>query len=239
MTERIGAARTSIGLLLFFAILPLSGCGGLGDDKSEGPPPTWVGEVQPLVQANCAPCHTVPPQNGAPNAFRLDRYNRAEAGDTLDGAFEMRERIRARAVIEGSMPFGGPSLPEEQRTILRRWIDAGAPRGSAESTPTWTADIQPLLQSRCVPCHTSPPNNGAPSTFRFDRYNQDEAGGTLNGAFEMRERIRARAVVEGSMPYGGPPLPQEERTLLRRWIDAGAPRDAAASSANGVVEAIR
>lgn len=111
-------------------LLLLSACGGSGD-KTVDPPasvPTWTADIQPILTARCAPCHTVPSQNGAPGFFRLDRYNRAEAGGTHDGAFEMRERIKVRAVLEQSMPPVGGPIPAAERAALRAWVEGGGPQ---------------------------------------------------------------------------------------------------------------
>ena len=132
-TRGIDDARST--RLLALSMLFLSACGGLGNDEPEVPSPTWTGEVQALLQTRCASCHTAPPQNGAPDEFRLDRFDREEAGGAVDGAYDKRDRIRIRAVIEGSMPFGGPPLPESERALLRRWIDGGAPRSLIEARP--------------------------------------------------------------------------------------------------------
>lgn len=172
------------------------------------------------------PCHTAPPLNDAPVEFRFDRYNRAEAGDR-DGAYELRERIRARAVdnIPSVMPKGGPPLPDEEKAVLAAWVDGGAPK----SVPTWNDDIQQLLATNCAICHTDPPQNGAPSTFRLDRYDRAEAG-DRDGAFDKRTRILARAVnndPSAMPPSFAPvtsPLVAGNKALLQRWIDAGAPR---------------
>ncbi|MCC7141665.1 MAG: hypothetical protein IT349_06130 [Candidatus Eisenbacteria bacterium] len=120
------------------AILLLSSCGGSGD-KTVDPPanvPTWTADIQPILAARCAPCHTVPSQNGAPGFFRLDRFNRAEAGGTHDGAFEMRERIKVRAVVEQSMPPVGGPIPASERELIRAWVEGGGPQARPGVTGT-------------------------------------------------------------------------------------------------------
>src|SRR5690606_17550785 len=44
-------------------------------------------------------------------------------------------------------------------------------------------------------------------------------------------------LVSGSMPPGGPKLPPEEIELVRKWIDAGAAREAEALDVSLVTEA--
>jgi len=103
-------------------------------------------------------------------------------------------------------------------------IGDGSPTGSTrEEAPTWENGIRDLFATRCVPCHQNPPQNGAPTGFRFDAYDATEAGDGTEGVVERLDRIRARALVLRTMPPTGP-LPAEARRRLQRWIDAGAPR---------------
>ncbi len=118
-------------LSCIFLLLWNTGCSDLGSDPGQiedpDPTPTWEGGIGALLTDRCGACHRFPPSNGAPSGFRLDRYDRADAGGGIDGAFEQRDRIRARAADAGSMPPGGP-LPLDDRTELEAWLDAGAPR---------------------------------------------------------------------------------------------------------------
>ncbi|MBI4822532.1 MAG: hypothetical protein HY791_40100 [Deltaproteobacteria bacterium] len=219
--------RLRIHLGAFALATSTAGCPGFGSEVPGVPSvPTWDGEVQALLESRCTSCHTNPPQNDAPDTFRLDRYDRAEAGGAIDGAFEKRDRILARAVdnTPSVMPKGGPPLPDGEKAILKAWIVAGAPK----TDPTWTREIRELMATNCAICHTDPPQNGAPEGFRFDRYDRAEAGGTHDGAFEKRERILARAVRNEPkpMPPSTAPVPSPlsdvNKQLLERWIEAGA-----------------
>ncbi len=92
-----------------------------------------------------------------------------------------------------------------------------------DETPTWVGEVSVLLASRCATCHTSPPRNGAPAGFRFDKYNQAELGDGTLGASEKAPRILARAVNSSEMPFGGPPLSGAQKDVLRAWIEGGTP----------------
>ena len=115
----------------------LVACPGFGDrtpedflDPSAGPP-TWDTEIEGLLAIHCATCHTSPPIAGAPSDFRLDRYDMADAEDGKPGAFELRERIVARAVTAATMPPGGQPVAPEVQARLTAWVTAGgqkAPR---------------------------------------------------------------------------------------------------------------
>lgn len=103
----------------------------------------------------------------------------------------------------------------------------GSPPEAIEEPPSWDESVADLMGTKCAICHTDPPQGGAPTGFRFDKYTTDDIDdGGLLGAFEMRERIEARAVVGGTMPPASvSPLSGAERSILDEWITIGAPRE--------------
>lgn len=76
---------------------------------------------------------------------------------------------------------------------------------------TYHADIRPIIEARCFPCHTSPPKFGAPNPL--DSYDL---------AVTFANRIHARAVLEGTMPPGGG-VSDAEKARIAAWIQAGTP----------------
>ena len=135
---RVQQAGSRAAILVMFGAggMGLIGCGGFGERTlaDERPPeetPTWEGEIRALLGANCTRCHTQPPQNGAPDYFRLDKYDREDGDDEDLGAFEQRFSIRNLAI--NADPFQMPPAPNPrltlgERAVLQAWIDAGAPR---------------------------------------------------------------------------------------------------------------
>ncbi|MBP6832673.1 MAG: urate hydroxylase PuuD [Deltaproteobacteria bacterium] len=96
--------------------------------------------------------------------------------------------------------------------------------GRQESSPTgpqrW-ADIEPIIQSRCVPCHATRPTNAAvtvaPSGIIFERYSQ---------VSQWKERIKLRVVSLRNMPLNNATnITDEERARIGAWIDQGARED--------------
>lgn len=80
-----------------------------------------------------------------------------------------------------------------------------------DNPPTYTADIQPILQENCGCHHPGGPKHG---TVPLDTY---------ANVFQRRARVKERAGVEGSMPPTGP-LQQGLRQTIIAWVDAGAPQ---------------
>jgi uncharacterized membrane protein len=112
--------------------LALAACSDFGEPVSSGnpgpvEPPTWVGQVRGILAEHCVPCHGSPPVQNAPATFRLDKYDASDGADAVQGAFEQAARIRARTVLQRTMPPGG-GVPAEQRNAIDAWVIAGAPR---------------------------------------------------------------------------------------------------------------
>jgi hypothetical protein len=91
---------------------------------------------------------------------------------------------------------------------------------SVPPEPTYDKDVRYFLADHCVLCHGSPPNRGAPATFRLDVY--DVPNSTEPGAFAMASSILAD-ITSGRMPPGGGIGPNAKK-MIALWVDHGAPR---------------
>ncbi|MFI5459597.1 MAG: c-type cytochrome domain-containing protein [Isosphaerales bacterium] len=113
-------------------------------------------------------------------------------------------------------------------------------RGDDSSAPTYERDIKPLFARRCTACHKD-----------SKRHDPDISGGLALDSLEgiLAGTPREKVVVPGRsgsselvrrlaerdedrrMPSQDKPLPERQQELVRRWVDAGAPRGAALASA--------
>ena len=91
---------------------------------------------------------------------------------------------------------------------------------SVPPNPTYDNDVRYFLADHCVLCHGSPPDRGAPHTFRLDVY--DVPNSTEPGAFVEAGSILAD-VMSGRMPPGGGVGPKAKQ-MLNLWVSQGAPR---------------
>ena len=88
-------------------------------------------------------------------------------------------------------------------------------------TISFSKHVKPIIQTNCVSCHKAGGFAGSYADFDTDMYpvlKTKADNGTLRG----------RAVdltISPTMPYGSPPLPEEQRNILRCWIEAGAPNN--------------
>jgi WD40 repeat protein len=103
---------------------------------------------------------------------------------------------------------------------------ASAP-ASAEETPNFTRDVQPILKRYCSGCHGEIAPEGG---FNADSYDGLTKGSTKGPAYLPGDSASSRIVrlitgeAEPKMPPDDEPAPKaEELALLRAWIDAGAP----------------
>jgi mono/diheme cytochrome c family protein len=136
----MNGTRTTLLALLAFGI----GCGEAVPDE-----PTWFEDVEPILRANCARCHADDPYTPQVEGFRLDRYVKND-GDTFD-AYDFRDAIIAQAVdrLSPAMPLDY-SLSQRQMDTLKKWVEAGAPKGQrGNALPSATA-VSPVDESMTV-----------------------------------------------------------------------------------------
>ncbi len=82
----------------------------VGSNSTAGPLFT---AVKNLMSGTCQPCHNNSIQNGGMNW--ADQCN----------IIQFQDRIKVRAVDQGTMPQGGPELTPAQKAIITNWINAG------------------------------------------------------------------------------------------------------------------
>jgi hypothetical protein len=77
---------------------------------------TFARNVQPIIQANCTPCH-IPPQG---RARALNNYDAARKNiDTILVA------INKNPSDKGFMPMRHPKLPDSTIAVFARWKETG------------------------------------------------------------------------------------------------------------------
>ncbi|NUM88726.1 MAG: hypothetical protein HUU37_05950 [Bdellovibrionales bacterium] len=211
-------------LWLLLGLLALAGCSGPsmpveetgkatgGASQEEGAVgPAFLADIKPLFQTRCAACHGPGKMN--PKDW-LD-YSVALAGKDL---------IFQRVVVQKNMPLGAP-LEARELELVAAWVKAGAPEGGGEKAPapqpepapapapadriTFTKHLRPLFELKCAMCHAA----GGP----FPNWL------VYSVAFEKRDRLVTRVVVQKDMPPPGiAPLSDDERKLIADWVSSGA-----------------
>lgn len=103
-------------------------------------------------------------------------------------------------------------------------VGEAAPTATPASTAevSFSGDVLPILQSRCVSCHGSTRSSGG---LRLDSYTAVMAGarsGAVVEAGNAASSLLVDVVSTGRMPPSGQGLSAEEIQIIIDWIDAGA-----------------
>jgi WD40 repeat protein len=122
-------------------------------------------------------------------------------------------------------------------------VFVGGSARAADDAPTYERDIRPLLSKRCTICHSRKNLDklDISAGLALDSY-EAVLTGTKEHTVLTRGDARASRLVqrlddpddERRMPLDEEPLEESQRLLVRRWIDAGAPRGAVAAAATKV-----
>lgn len=139
--------------------------------------------------------------------------------------------IERTALITKTMPKNG-SLNSSELALLSAWIKAGAPENPQAPIPeeplkaNFDSIKKKIIDRRCIACHSLEGKaSGVPLTSLKEildspreiviPYNPDESGLIL-----ATERMDGKRMPP---PETGNPLSQDEISILRQWIEIGAP----------------
>jgi mono/diheme cytochrome c family protein len=130
--------------------------------------PTYLGDIQPIFMGNCSRCH---------NQQSQFIYNWLDYKTAFADRYEIKRRVWNSwqgSYYKEAMPIvNSPeslALTDEQRSIIRNWVDSGAPRGVAPvetGAKSKTERIElgrRLFASICAACH-QPTGQGRPNVF--------------------------------------------------------------------------
>jgi len=108
-----------------------------GDDSAA---PTYERDIKPLFARRCTVCHKASKrdQPDISGGLALDSFEGILAGAPREkvvvpgrsGSSELVSRLAERDE-DRRMPLQDKPLPDRQQELIRRWVDAGAPRGDA------------------------------------------------------------------------------------------------------------
>lgn len=96
-----------------------------------------------------------------------------------------------------------------------------------EEQVSFNSDIRPILNQKCISCHGGVKQSGGFGlVFRKNALVEGQSGKRtiVPGSARRSELVRRlrHEDPELRMPFEGPPLPEEEITLIEKWIDQGA-----------------
>lgn len=100
-----------------------------------------------------------------------------------------------------------------------------APEAPAAAV-SFAADVQPLLDQRCLNCHGG--KDGIKGGLSVKSYDDIMKGGDDGAAIipgDADNSLLVQLIVEGEMPKRAPKLPQAEIDVIAAWVAAGAQND--------------
>jgi mono/diheme cytochrome c family protein len=140
----------------------------LAATKSADQAPTYLGDVLPIFMGNCSSCH---------NQQSRFVYNWLDYKTAYRDRWEIRRRVWDSwkgSYYKEAMPIANSpeslSLSDDQRLIVKRWVDSGGAMGAApvEGAPKPKAERlelgRHLFSSICAACHQQT-GMGRPSVF--------------------------------------------------------------------------
>ena len=143
-----------LNILVVFAMTSVGWADDAAIRSSNGQQIDFALQVQPIFLKHCYACHGPDEQNAG---LRLDRKAAAMRGGESGLAFEPGKSVSSRliAYVSGTdpdivMPPEGPQLNKDEVTVLRAWIDQGAPWPDDADGP-WAAArshwaFQPIIR---------------------------------------------------------------------------------------------
>jgi len=239
-----------------------------GSKPKPGEPIDFDRHVLPILEERCNSCHHAPFDRSGrlvnPKAsLRFDSFAEVMKGN-LDGPvivpndLDKSRLYRVLNLPEDDdlfMPPKGGPMDQEQKDIIKRWIEEGAKPSKNSVTATkggipapdepvsFSNHILPLFEKRCVSCHGEP-------YVKNGRTIKPKAGLQLD-TFEMviKGNLDGTIVTPGDptvstlyqvvilpdddpelMPPKGDPLTEDERNMIKRWILEGATEQPAAEA---------
>lgn len=112
----------------------LMGCVALLVSSGCSQDPSFAKDINPLLQANCMPCHTLGGEGEVASGLNMDHYASLMKGTKFGSVIEPGSPINSTLVLllEGkghssiNMPKEGRELSQAQLNLVRTWIDQGA-----------------------------------------------------------------------------------------------------------------
>jgi cytochrome c553 len=176
-------------------------------------------DVRPILKAHCFHCHGEAGHKEGNLDLRLVRLMQ-EGGDSGSSlkAGHPSESLVWQKVAANEMPPGGKSLKDEEKEILRRWIESGAATKRTEpaqpSDAQWTEEERSYWAFQPV-THPTPPIDPSDhdSTNTIDSFllYSMKANGLAFNSIASREVLIRRLNLD---LLGLPPTPEEVRTFI-------------------------
>lgn len=179
-------------------------------------------QILPLLRFNCASsgCHDAA---SASAGIVTEDYTTIRATVTPNDLANSR---LYNAIRTGA--HQGVRLDQDQIELIQNWILQGANNTTncsgttafvCDTTSfTYNKDVRVILDKECVSCHNISVSNSGIRLDTYDEVKKVGATGALVGVIDWLQGWR-------TMPQGRGQLPDCERTVIRKWVEAGMPNN--------------
>jgi uncharacterized membrane protein len=89
----------------------------------------------------------------------------------------------------------------------------------------FSANVQPIFQSRCVSCHGGGRTNAGLDLSSYASVMKGSRSGPVVVPGGPGNSLLYQMVESDNMPASGPPLTADQKETIRQWIQSGAPNN--------------
>lgn len=198
--------------------------------------PVFEVDVAPILANKCGNCHSSKVQKGALDLSSM-RGLRAGGESGEPAVAESVDNSLLWIMIDGGdmPPEGQPPLSDKERSLIRKWLQAGAKSSvpiEAIEKKLNQHDVLPIVLLRCTTCHGARIKQGGvdlrtPSSMRKGGKNGPAMIPGDPAASPMIQRIESEACPPRDLllRFFVKRPPASEVKVLRDWIAAGAPEE--------------
>jgi len=196
--------------------------------------PVFEKDIQPVLANKCGKCHGGKVRKGGLTLSSMEGIRRGGESDEAVVGKSLKDSLLWKMIDEGEMPPEGKTpLSKKEVTLIRRWIESGAPSEKA-SAPFVKAitqhDVLPIVLLRCTACHGPQKQLGGldlrtPTAMRRGGKSGPALVPGKPESSRMIQRIESQACPPRQLLlkyFVQRPSSMEVKTL-RDWITAGAP----------------
>jgi uncharacterized membrane protein len=180
--------------------------------------------ILPILVSNCAMsgCHDA---GSASDGIILTDYiqiiNTGSVNAGNSGNSELVEAITENDPDKIMPPPGNGSLTSAEINMIQQWINQGAKNNSCASCDTsvytFSAAVWPIVESNCQGCHSTADTGN--NNHQFNNWNDivSDSSAFWNSIMELNGM--------NLMPKNTSGLSNCQKTIIRKWLDSGAPNN--------------
>lgn len=184
-------------------------------------------QILPILTSSCAmsSCHDVASRKDGVILTNYEFTLNTGKINLLNPASSTFYRCLSGSGSDFMPPSPRPALTAAQKALILKWIQQGAKNLTCSdnkcdsSVYSFSAKIKPILDTKCLGCHNTASAGGGINYSTYAGIKASVDDGKLWGSINHQSGFKA-------MPQNyNTKLPDCELTLIRKWIQSGAPNN--------------